>query len=378
MNSSTGSTVNFASLVGQLDLSLKNIDFNFFMIMIIFPIGLLLNGLQLYVFSKKELNSKTNMGSMHALLSFFNILAIIFSILLTQLLPFLGIDIKTFTRFGCKFLSFLQRVSLDIPSFQQVLITFQFYMSIKFPMKFIAMQNSKKQYLFIILGMVLFAVAENIEYFFYELTLTYSNYTAVNASVNDTNLSYNNVCYASFYLILGSGIASLIFRNFLPFIIMLIFNILIIYHIIQNHLKVSRTYRARGHKHFFISIMAINLIFFILYLPWSIAQIIVFVQYFFTARSLTQTVDVGVIFFYNVGWSVSYLNYIFPFFVYIQFNRLFRKQLFLIVKYVSKEKDSSVFDPRTTTKTPTRTTTKVMPELRQSKQSIQMTIKTIT
>ena len=158
---------------------------------------------------------------------------------------------------------------------------------------------------------------------------------------------------------------------------MLIFNILIIYHIIQNHLKVSRTYRARGHKHFFISIMTINLIFFILYLPWSIAQIIVFVQYFFTARSLTQTVDVGVIFFYNVGWSVSYLNYIFPFFVYIQFNRLFRKQLFLIVKYVSKEKDSSVFDPRTTTKTPTRTTTKVMPEHAQSKHSIQMAVKTI-
>ena len=111
MNSSTGSTVNFASLVGQLDLSLKSIDFNFFMIMIIFPIGIILNGLQLYVFSKKELNLKTNMGSMHALLSFFNILAIIFSILLTQLLPFLGINIKTYTSLGCKLLSFIQRVS---------------------------------------------------------------------------------------------------------------------------------------------------------------------------------------------------------------------------------------------------------------------------
>jgi hypothetical protein len=376
MNYSTGSTVNFASLVGQLDLSLKSIDFNFFMIMIIFPIGLFLNGLQLFVFSKRELNLKTNMGSMHALLSFFNILAIIFSILLTQLLPFLGINIKTYTNFGCKILSFIQRVSLDIPSFQQVMITFQFYMSIKFPMKFIAFQNSKKQYLFIILGMVVFAIAENIGYFFFELTLTYSNLTRVNASANETSIGYTNVCYASFYLILGSGIASLIFRNFLPFIIMLIFNILIIYHIIQNHLKVNKSYKARGHKHFFISIMTINLIFFILYLPWSIGQIIVFVQYFFTARTLTETVDKAVIFFYTVGWSISYLNYIFPFFVYIQFNRLFRKQLFLMVNYVSKEKSSSNFDPRTFTKTPTRTTTKVMPEKRQSKSSKQV-VKTI-
>jgi hypothetical protein len=242
-------------------------------------------------------------------------------------------------------------------------------------MKFIAFQNSKRQYLFVILGMVVFAIAENIGYFFYELTLTYSNLTRVNASANATLISYDYVCYASFYLILGSGISSLIFRNFLPFIIMLIFNILIIYHIIQNHLKVNKSYKARGHKHFFISIMTINLIFFILYLPWSIGQIIVFVQYFFTARTLTETVDKGVIFFYTVGWSISYLNYIFPFFVYIQFNRLFRQQLFLIVNYVSTEKTSSNFDPRTLTRTPTtrtnnksRMTTKVKPEFQYKQQ----------
>ena len=364
MNSTTA---NIASLVDQLNLSIKDIDFNFFMIMIIFPIGLVLNSLSLYVFSKKELNLKTNMGSMHALLSFFNIMAIIFSILLTQLFPFLGLNIKKFTNFGCKILSFMQRVSLDVPSFQQVVITLQFFISIKFPMKFIAMQNSKKQYLFIILAMIIFAVAENIGYFFYELTLTYTNLTHFN-STNGTELSYNYICYASFYLIIGSGISSLIMRNFLPFILMLIFNILIIYHINQNHLKVNRTYKARGHKHFFISIMTINLIFFILYLPWSIAQIVVFVQYFFTARSLTQTIDTAVIFFYNVGWSVSYLNYIFPFFVYIKFNRLFRKELFLIVNYVSNEKSSSNFDPRTITKS--RTTTKIKPEPRNSKQQV--------
>ena len=123
MNSSV---VDFALVVNQLNLSLKKIDFNFFMIMIIFPIGIALNLLQLFVFSKKALNVKTNMGSMHALLSFFNIFALVASILLTQLLPFLKINIKEYTNFGCKLLSFTQRVSLDVPSFQQVLITFQF------------------------------------------------------------------------------------------------------------------------------------------------------------------------------------------------------------------------------------------------------------
>jgi hypothetical protein len=66
------------------------------------------------------------------------------------------------------------------------------------------------------------------------------------------------------------------------------------------------------------------------------------------------------------------LNYIFPFFVYIHFNRLFRKQLFLIVNYVSKEKSSTNFDQKTTTKS--RTTTKVKPE----NLSKQVVIKTIS
>ena len=231
------------------------------------------------------------------------------------------------------------------------------------PMKFIAMQNSKKKYLFIILGMIIFAIAENIVNFFFQLTLTYSNTSAVNATANETTFTLNYICYSSFYLTLGSGIASLLFRNFIPFIIMFIFNVLIIFHVYQNHLKLNKTYRARGHKHFFISIMTINLLFFILYLPWSIAQIIVLVQFFFTARNVTQSVNPGIIFFYNVGWSVSYLNYIFPFFVYIKFNRLFRTELFAIVHVISKEKDSSNVDGKTTTKVTTKsgTTTRVGP-----------------
>ena len=358
-------TTEIAALVDQLNFYLRNVDFNFCMIMIIFPIGLILNGLQLFVFSKRALNLKTNMGSMHAILSFFNMLAIFFSIILTQLLPFLGIYIKNKSVFGCKLLSFLQRVSLDIPSFQQVLITFQFYMSIKFPLKFLTMQNSKKQYLFIVLSMITFAIVENIEYFFYDLLVRDSNLTNVNATKNSTRLNNYNVCHASFFLILGSGISSLIFRNFFPFIIMLIFNILIIFHVHKKQTKLNRTYRARGHRHFFISIMSINIIFFVLYLPWSIAQIIVYVQYFFTARS-SQKIDPNVLYFYNIGWSISYLNYIFPFFVYYNCNRLFRRELFLIIKYVSKEKNISTFEPRTTPKS--RTTTKVKPEPEQSNQ----------
>ena len=366
------SVLDFATIAGQLNMSLKKIDLNFYMIMILFPVGIVLNLIQLYVFSKKTLNSKTNMGSMHALLSFFNLFALVNSILLTQLLPFLKVDIKNYTNFGCKLLSFTQRISLDIPSFQQVLITFQFYLSIKHPLKFIALQNSRKNYLVVIALMIIFAMAENIEYFFYELTLTYSNITSdvanvtLNTTLNSSNiqpsmsdyLTYNYICYSSFYLTISAGISSLLLRNFIPFGIMLVLNILIIVHVYQNHLKLNKSYKARGHKHFFLSIMSINALFFVLYLPWSIAQIIVFVQYFFTARSTTESISEGVLFFYNIGWSISYLNYMFPFFVYLGFNRLFRKELFQIVRYVNGEKSSTVADTRTINKSNNKSTNK--------------------
>ena len=353
------SAIDISTLVTQLNLNLKDVDFNFIMIMIIFPIGVTLNILQLYVFSKKQLNLKTNMGSMHALLSLFNVIALVNSIFIRQLLPIFKINLKEYTNFGCKLMNFIQRFSLDLPSFQQVLISFMFFMSIKFPMKFIALQNSKKQYLFIILSMIIFAFAENIGYFFFELKLTYSNLTSINETDNATQLSYEYLCYSSFYLTLGTGILDVIFRNFMPFILMFIFNILIVFHIYKNHLKLHKTYKARGHKHFFISIMTINLIFFILYLPWSIAQVIVLVQYFFTARIAADIISPSSMFFFNIGWWVSYLNYICPFFVYIRFNRLFRKELFSLVNYDSREKSSS-FVPQNANKS--GTTTKVGPQ----------------
>ena len=119
--------LNTATTVDQLNLYLKDVDFNFCFIMIIFPIAIVVNSLQVYIFTRKELNKKTNMGNMHALLSLYNLIAIIFSILLTQLMPFLKVFFKRYSDFNCKLLSYLQRVALDIASFQQIMITLIFF-----------------------------------------------------------------------------------------------------------------------------------------------------------------------------------------------------------------------------------------------------------
>ena len=139
-------------------------------------------------------------------------------------------------------------------------------MSIKYPIKFISFQGKKMNYIYIILPLVLLAFAENIQYFFYKLlvrktlTTTYFNATVINGSVVNasevsTQLNNVNVCYATFTLVIASGINSLFFRNFLPFTIILIFNTILIHHLYKNHVKLNTKRKVSGNVNFFISII---------------------------------------------------------------------------------------------------------------------------
>ena len=65
-------------------------------------------------------------------------------------------------------------------------------------------------------------------------------------------------------------------------------------------------------------------------MPWSIAIIIALAK---KANLNKLTVnDSTEDYIYNIGYSVSFLVCILPFFVYLKFNRLFRKEFFGIFK----------------------------------------------
>jgi hypothetical protein len=245
--------MDFHNTTRQFYSSVTQLETNYYICIIIFPIGFILNLVSIYVFSDKTLNSKSNMGYMHAFLCFFNLFPLVNPILLTQVLPRLSVYLVQHSNFLCKFLTFWQQFSLACPSFQQTVISFMFYLSVRFPIKYLNFQTNNK-YLIVIASMVSLLVLANMEQFFFRAELVYVNSTS-NFSVN---ISYAYICYASPDLTFAAGISSVLLRSFLPFFIMLALNILILVHFKKNKLRLNKNYQLKGHKNFFLAIFWTN------------------------------------------------------------------------------------------------------------------------
>jgi len=177
--------------------------------------------------------------------------------------------------------------------------------------------------------MIVFAVVVNIEYFFYDLE---SQPISSNQTTTEANVSFlaKISCNSNFNILVVSQSLALILRYILPFILLNILNFLIIYQVCKNQLKLNRSRSLKSYKDFFLSILIINFGIFIFYMPWSIAIIIALAKKAnlnkLTANDSTED------YIYKIGYSVSFLVCILPFFVYLKFNRLFRKEFFGIFK----------------------------------------------
>ena len=299
----------------------------FYLNILIFPSGILLNLVQIYIFSMQALNTKTRIGYMHALLGCFNMSQLLYALIVQNILPlYFNVNLNELTDASCRVVNFIQELTLVIPSFQHVLITFQFYLSIKYPKNYFAYQKSKSKFILTSLIMIALVVALNIEFLFYELK-PIGNDSAINAS----NWTVIYECNADFYLLLVSESMSVLLRYFLPFIINIFLNGLIILQVYRNQVKLNRS--VKSYKDFFLSIVIINFIIFVFYLPWSIALILnmasitpTFLRPIIAATNMASSIAS----FYKIGTSVSFIVCILPFFVYVYFNRLFRREFFTI------------------------------------------------
>ena len=295
----------------------------FYLNIIFLPLGIFINVIQTYVFCSKSLNSKTRIGFMHSLLSFFNLLQLTFALITQIIFPlYFGINVYEVAKTTCVLLNFAQQMSYVMPSFQQVLISFQFYLSIKFPNSYLAYQKSKTKFFLTTMLLILFAFFGNLEYFFYDLKTepALSNFTNTKSYLNEIG------CNASFNLLVSSQSLALILRYILPFILLNILNFLIIYQVCKNQLKLNRS--LKSYKDFFLSILIINFGIFIFFLPWSTAIIIQLANK--ANLNVINAFESSVDYFYKIGYSITFLVCILPFFVYLKFNRLFRKEFFEI------------------------------------------------
>ncbi len=189
-------------MLGWIYYKTNNNQINFFLNLFIVLLGLVINLVSIFIFSHKNLNNKTNIGFMHSILCFLNILPLTNLVLLTQILPYFNINLTEYSDFACKFLNFWRRYALDVSSLQQLLITFYLYSSVRHPSTFMVLQSKKLIFYFIIGILVLLALV-NAPYLFYELK-----------SVDELkiNRKLGHICYSSVEIFLTSTVLNVLFR----------------------------------------------------------------------------------------------------------------------------------------------------------------------
>lgn len=229
-----------------------------------------------------------------------------------------------------KILNFWRRFAIDISSLQQLLITFYLFLSIKNPTKFINLQN-KNIINGIVLAKCVFVALVNIPFLFYEIKSTTELHLDTYASTQ--------ICYASVDLFAVAILSSIVVRYLVPLLGMVWLNVAMMRHFNERRRLFFRNERNKKPRNFILSIIIINALFFLLYLPWCLVYLIIIASNYADNTNIFveySASNVFIIFMFNICQSLSYINYETTFFVHVIFNKLFRFEVLVRLRPVLK------------------------------------------
>ena len=302
---------------------LDSLNTAYYINIIVIGIGLATNLISIVIFIRKKLNSNTNIGIMHSILCFLNMLPLLNSIILIQILPSMtGLNLITYTSFSCKLVSFWLRLALTLPSAQQVLITFMLFVSVRSPLQYIKMRKNTNKIL-LVTYISIFLI--NFQYFFYELE------PISKSEPNSSSNSSAYECNGSDLLAISLDMVGLGVRFVVPLLIMTGMNLLIFYQVYQSK-KMFCSVKKKGIKIFLTSIVIVNFMFLVFYIPWAVVMVLNYYFYFNLNTNNYLNFFYSTHNYFNYAKSISYLNNSITFFVHIVFNKLFKSEIVSIIK----------------------------------------------
>lgn len=320
---------------------LENISkqLNIYFSVIIVPVGLILNIVTIIVFIRHRMNTKTNMGLFYVSLGVYDSIALLNSILFIQFLPSLDVDLPALSHFACHFFSIYRRTAIQTPSWMLVIITLDRFRSVCYPTKFRFMEKRKfiLKAVFLLFFVIFFI---NIDHGWFYLVIRQTNRVLIdpvlNISVNLT--TKKKICTASPLLLSITDIKMVFMRSYIPFAIMFLLNL----KLCRTFLLSKKRIKANERKDysFTTTVLILNAVFFILYLPWSVWYA-VWTGFKFTPGAMTSKASVRLRLSRSILFSIAYLNNCSSFFVNLFGNYQFRRELFAIFKVIKKIKTVS-------------------------------------
>jgi len=269
-------------------------------------------------------------------MGFYNIALAIFDILalIVSFIAYFPITVSSewslISSLSCKLITFFLRIFTQVPSWLQVMVSFDRMLSVKYPNRFLIL--NKKAILTCLIGIIiLFIMVISIPIIYMDIVVEQIFNSTTNTS------STKKTCTASVELLLARDLIGLSSRTIIPFIFMITFNIIIIRKLLKTKWSIfknksQQNIRKRSNKkeyQFAFSIIAINISFLVILSPLTIGQIL---KYIFMMGLNVEQQKVSVIvatldYFCFISVYIVLLNNAFSFFINLIFNKLFRKEL---------------------------------------------------
>jgi hypothetical protein len=315
-------------------LNSLNFQINYWFEIITSPIGVCLNLISMYIFSRPNLN-KTNMGFFYINITFWNIVVLLFSFFLINSKITLGYELSITSDAACASIWFIRRVSRLFPPWIEVLVTIDRYLFICYSNRF-KFIRSKQNLVLIIMGIFVFLILQSIPNLLFTTSLSIINNT------NQTNSTIIDIkCSGTRDLGIISDTINLFIKTIIPTIIMLILSILLIRKIRRQRSKLSnakvRDFNILRETHFTISILGMNMMFLVLNLPLSLMNPLKSIYNYINYQDNTFTVMSALVnLVYTITFQISNLYYTTMFFSFLVFNKVYLSEILYLTGITKK------------------------------------------
>jgi hypothetical protein len=289
-------------------------------------LGLLGNLIGILVFFRKNL-LKFPTRNLYISLAIFDTIYLVYR-MLGELTIENGISMYLISNNWCKIFRYFRYSLGPISAWLLVYISIDKFISIQFPnfklIKLVKFQNT------VIFLIVIFNLIYYIPFFIYsKLFIVYSNETNILNNTNYINNTNNELnCYfTELYHKKVLYMMDLINSTLIPFILMFIFSILLIYTIFKSRLRILRLNSAIDRKKlrkdikFAFTSILLNVTFCIINLPVCVANLL---------NDISE-------YYYKLLLYLFFISFCINYYILFTFNSVFRKELFLIFNIISND-----------------------------------------
>ena len=277
-------------------------------------IGIPCNILSIIIFARLMKN-KNNMGFLYIWQCSIDLCILLFNLFILRSEFTLGVMVPYLNQSACKASTYVYRIFIHGSSWIAVLTAFDRFTFILYGhsnrFRFL---KSKRKLTCVILAILTIITILDIPNYFYYIDIKHE------------------FCSSDIIIYIVSNIISVLLRTHFPFSLMIIFNITMIRKIVKTRRNaLNHSANSRKENQFTVAVITYDVVFFVLNAPISLYNMFYDINFISGHFKRNYAFHAKYVVISSVVTSLSLCEQTFSFFLYLAFNKLFRKELFYMM-----------------------------------------------